>query len=165
MGLFNMNFTKNEKYDILRIIISVMSIIISFILSLDYISWIAVILCGIPIIKECIDSLIKEFDLKADLLVSLAIISSILIGEVFAAGEIATIMAIGGFLEEYTVTKTQGRIKELVNMSPQVATRIKNGIEEKISVENVQVGDILKVLLENLFQLIKQKTMKYIVEQ
>ncbi len=146
MGLFNMNFTKNEKYDILRIIISVMSIIISFILSLDHISWIAVILCGIPIIKECIDSLIKEFDLKADLLVSLAIISSILIGEVFAAGEIATIMAIGGFLEEYTVTKTQGRIKELVNMSPQVATRIKNGIEEKISVENVQVGDILKVL-------------------
>ncbi|MBR3113437.1 MAG: cation-translocating P-type ATPase [Methanobrevibacter sp.] len=141
-----MNFTKNEKYDILRIIISVMSIIISFILSLDHISWIAVILCGIPIIKECIDSLIKEFDLKADLLVSLAIISSILIGEVFAAGEIATIMAIGGFLEEYTVTKTQGRIKELVNMSPQVATRIKNGIEEKISVENVQVGDILKVL-------------------
>jgi hypothetical protein len=68
-----MNFTKNEKYDILRIIISVMSIIISFILSLDYISWIAVILCGIPIIKECIDSLIKEFDLKADLLVSVSL--------------------------------------------------------------------------------------------
>ena len=141
-----MDFTKNEKKDILLIIISAISIIIGFILSQDYISWIAVILCGIPIIKECIDSLIKEFDLKADLLVSLAIISSILIGEVFAAGEIATIMAIGGFLEEYTVTKTQGRIKELVNMSPQVATRIKNGIEEKISVENVQVGDILKVL-------------------
>ena len=146
MGLFNMNFTKNEKNDILRIIISAISIISGFILSLDYISWIAVILCGIPIIKECIDSLIKEFDIKADLLVSLAIISSILIGEVFAAGEIATIMAIGGFLEGYTVTKTQGKIKELANMSPQVATRIKNGIEEKISVENVQVGDILKVL-------------------
>ena len=146
MGLFNMNFTKNEKNDILRIIISAISIISGFILSLDYISWIAVILCGIPIIKECIDSLIKEFDIKADLLVSLAIISSILIGEVFAAGEIATIMAIGGFLEGYTVTKTQGKIKELAIMSPQVATRIKNGIEEKISVENVQVGDILKVL-------------------
>ena len=146
MGLFNMDFTKNEKKDILLIIISAISIIIGFILSQDYISWIAVILCGIPIIKECIGSLINEFDIKADLLVSLAIISSIIIGEIFAAGEIATIMAIGGFLEGYTVTKTQGRIKELVNMSPQVATRIKNGIEEKISVENVQVGDILKVL-------------------
>ena len=146
MGLFNMNFTKDEKIDILLITISAISVIASFILSLDYISWIAVILCGIPIFKECIEGLINEFDIKADLLVSIAIIASIIIGEVFAAGEIATIMAIGGFLEEYTVSKTQGRIKELVKMTPQVATRIKNGIEERIPVENVQVGDILKVL-------------------
>ena len=141
-----MNFTKNEKVDILLIAISAISIIASFILSLDYISWIAVILCGIPIFKECIEGLITEFDIKADLLVTIAIIASIIIGEVFAAGEIATIMAIGGFLEEYTVNKTQGKIKELVKMSPQVATRIKNGVEEKIPINNVQVGDILKVL-------------------
>lgn len=141
-----MNLTRDQKIDIMLIIISTISIISSFILSLDYISWIAVILCGIPIFKECAEGLITEFDIKADLLVSIAIIASILIGEVFAAGEIATIMAIGGFLEEYTVKKTQGRIEDLVKMSPQVATRIKNGTEEKISVENVQVGDILKVL-------------------
>lgn len=141
-----MNLTKDEKVDILLIAISAISVIASFILSLDYISWIAVILCGIPIFKECIEGLISEFDIKADLLVSIAIIASIVIGEVFAAGEIATIMAIGGFLEEYTVNKTQGKIKELVKMSPQTATRIKNGVEEKIAVKNVQVGDILKVL-------------------
>ena len=141
-----MKLTKEQKIDILLIIVSTASIISSFILSLDYISWIAVILCGIPILKECIEGLITEFDIKADLLVSIAIIASIIIGEVFAAGEIATIMAIGGFLEEYTLSKTQGRIEELVKMTPQVATRIKNNIEEKISVENVQVGDILKVL-------------------
>lgn len=141
-----MKFTRDEKKDILLITISIISVISSFILSLDYIAWIAVLLCGIPIFKGCIEGLVTEFDIKADLLVSIAIISSILIGEVFAAGEIATIMAIGGFLEEYTVSKTQGRIEELVKLTPQVATRIKNGIEEKISVENVQVGDILKVL-------------------
>ena len=95
-----MNFTRDQKIDITLIIISIMSIISSLILSLDYISWIAVILCGIPIFKECIEGLITEFDIKADLLVSIAIIASIVIGEVFAAGEIATIMAIGGFLEE-----------------------------------------------------------------
>ena len=141
-----MNFSKNQKNDILLIGISIISLISSFILSADYISWIAVILCGIPIFKECVEGLITEFDIKADLLVSIAIIASIIIGEVFAAGEIATIMAIGGFLEEYTVSKTQSKIKELVNMTPQVATRIRNGIEEKIPVENVQVGDVLKVL-------------------
>ena len=141
-----MKFTRDEKRDILLITISTISVISSFILSLDYIAWIAVLLCGIPIFKECIEGLISEFDIKADLLVSIAIIASIIIGEVFAAGEIATIMAIGSFLEGYTVSKTQERIEELVKLTPQVATRIKDGIEEKISVENVQVGDILKVL-------------------
>lgn len=141
-----MKLTKTQKVDILRIIISAASIIASFILSLDYISWIAVVLCGIPILKESAEGLIREFDIKADLLVSMAIIASIIIGEVFAAGEIATIMAIGGFLEEYTVSKTKGKIEELVNITPQTATRIRNNTEEKIAVENVQVGDILKVL-------------------
>ncbi len=141
-----MKFTKDEKMDILKIAVSAISIIASFVLSLDYISWIAVLLCGIPIFKECIEGMIMEFDLTADLLVSIAIIASIIIGEVFAAGEIATIMAIGGFLEDYTVSKTQGRIEELVKMTPQVATRVKNGIEEKIPVKNIEIGDILKVL-------------------
>ena len=141
-----MRFTKNQIIDITLITISIISLITSFVLSLDYISWISIILCGMPIFKECIEGLVTEFDIKADLLVSIAIIASIIIGEVFAAGEIATIMAIGGFLEEYTVSKTQVKIKELAKMTPQFATRIRNGIEERIPVENVQVGDILKVL-------------------
>ncbi len=145
-GVFKMRFTKNQIIDITLITISIISLITSFVLSLDYISWISIILCGMPIFKECIEGLVTEFDIKADLLVSIAIIASIIIGEVFAAGEIATIMAIGGFLEEYTVSKTQVKIKELANMTPQFATRIRNGIEERIPVENVQVGDILKVL-------------------
>ncbi len=107
-----MRFTKKEIIDIVLIAISAISLITSFILSIDYISWIAVILCGLPIFKECGEGLIREFDIKADLLVSIAIIASIIIGEVFAAGEIATI----------------------------------NGIEERIPVEKVQVGDMLKVL-------------------
>ena len=141
-----MNFSRDEKIDILLIVISAISVIASFLLSLDYLSWIAVILCGIPIFKECAEGLITEFDIKADLLVTIAIIASIIIGEVFAAGEIATIMAIGGFLEEYTVSKAQGRIEELVKMTPQVATRIKKGVEEKIPVDEVKIGDTLKVL-------------------
>lgn len=137
---------KSQKIDLLLIVVSATSIIAGFILSINYLSWIAIILCGIPIFKECAEGLIEEFDIKADLLVSIAIIASIIIGEVFAAGEIATIMAIGGFLEEYTVSRTQGKIKELVKLTPQFATRIKNKIEEKIPVEEVKIGDILKVL-------------------
>lgn len=141
-----MHLKRNQITDILLIIISAISLIASFSLSLDYISWIAVLLCGIPILKECTEGLITKFDIKADLLVSIAIIASVIIGEVFAAGEIATIMAIGGFLEEYTVSKTQNRIKELVKITPQIATKITNKTEEKIPAEEIKTGDILKIL-------------------
>lgn len=142
----NLKFGKKEKINIFLIVISAISLVLSFILKTNTLSWISVILCGTPILKECIESLITEFDIKADLLVSIAIIASIVIGEVFAAGEIATIMAIGGFLEEYTVKKTQSQIKKLVELTPEKATRIKNGKEEKVDSGEIEVNDILKVV-------------------
>ena len=142
----NLKFGKTEKRDILLIVISAISLLASFFLEIDNLSWIAVILCGIPIFKECIEGLVSEFDIKADLLVTIAIIASIIIGEVFAAGEIATIMAIGGFLEEYTVSKTQGKIEELVKLTPTTATRIRNGKEEKVKADEINIGDAIKVL-------------------
>lgn len=55
-------------------------------------AWVAIILCGLPIILEAIVGLVTEFDIKADVLVSLALIASVIIGEYFAAGEVAFIM-------------------------------------------------------------------------
>ena len=62
-------------------------------------AWVSIVLCGIPIIKEAIEGLVSRFDIKADVLVSMALIASVIIGETFAAGEIAWIMTIGSFLE------------------------------------------------------------------
>ena len=59
-----MKFTRDQKIDLVLIIISAMSITSSFILSTDHIAWIAVILCGVPIFKECAEGLITEFDIK-----------------------------------------------------------------------------------------------------
>lgn len=73
------------------------------------IAWIAIVLCGFPIIMEAIVGLTTEFDIKADVLVSLALIAAICIGEVFAAGEIAFIMQLGALLEDLTVEKGKGR--------------------------------------------------------
>lgn len=104
-------------------------------------------MCGLPIIKEAIEALIHEKDIKADLLVSIAIISSTIIGELFAAGVIALIMTIGGFLEEYTVSKTQNEIKNLINITPTTATLIKdNNTEKKINAKDIKTNDIIKVL-------------------
>lgn len=141
---------KDELKEIILMIISAISLITGFIkpdLLFFDLSWIAVILCGLPIIREAIESLIHEKDIKADLLVSIAIISSIIIGEVFAAGVIALIMTIGGFLEEYTVSKTQNGIKHLIDITPTTATIINSNVDEKeIAAQNIRINDIIKVL-------------------
>jgi len=66
-------------------------------------AWLAVILCGVPIVWGALKGLVTEFDIKADVLVSIALIASLTIGEDFAAGEIAFIMQLGSLLEEATV--------------------------------------------------------------
>ena len=115
-------------------------------------AWIAIILCGIPIILEAVIGLVTAFDIKADVLVSLALVASVIIREDFAAGEVAFIMQLGALLEDLTVAKARAGIEKLVHLTPRTARRISaagneaSGAEEIIPAEQVQVGDMLRVL-------------------
>ena len=81
-------------------------------------AWVAIILCGAPIVIEAFIAVVTEFDVKADLLVSLALIASVAIGEYFADGEVALIMQLGSLLEELTVERAQRGIQRLVELDP-----------------------------------------------
>lgn len=95
---------------------------------------------------EAIIGLVTRFDIKADVLVSIALIASICIGEDFAAGEVAFIMQIGGLLEELTVAKARAGIEKLVKLTPQTARVIDGGLEKIIPAEQVAAGSLLRVL-------------------
>ena len=109
-------------------------------------AWIAIVLCGVPIILEALIGLVTRFDIKADVLVSLALIASVCIGEDFAAGEVAVIMQLGALLEELTVARARDGIEKLVHLTPRTARILKNGTEVIVPAEQVQVGDLLRVL-------------------
>ena len=121
------------KRDIIFLVISGIALLISIFnlgsLPFDA-SWVAIILCGLPIILEAIIGLITEFDIKADVLVSIALIASIFIGEDFAAGEVAFIMQLGALLEELTVAKAHAGIEKLVHLTPRSARIIKEDSEK-----------------------------------
>jgi heavy metal translocating P-type ATPase len=142
-------FFDEEKRSVIFLIISLFALILSFsgvtIYTFNY-AWIAIILCGIPIIKDGFYGVITEFDIKADVLVSMALIASIIIGEIFAAGEIAFIMAIGGLLEEYTVSKSRAGIEKIVNLTPRTARVINEDNEKIIDAKDVKIGDLIKIL-------------------
>ena len=137
------------KKDITFLVIGGVAVICSLLniqlFSFD-IAWLAIILCGVPIILEAIIGLVTAFDIKADVLVSLALIASVCIGETFAAGEVAFIMQLGGLLEELTVARARAGIEKLVHLTPQTARVLKNGKETTVPAEAVQVGDLLRVL-------------------
>ena len=107
------------KKDITLLVISGIALIVSIFdlvpLPFDA-SWAAIILCGIPIILEAVIGLVTAFDIKADVLVLLALIASVCIGEDFAAGEVAFIMQLGGLLEELTVARARAGIEKLVHI-------------------------------------------------
>ena len=109
-------------------------------------AWIAIILCGIPIILEALIGLITAFDIKADVLVSIALVASVIIGEDFAAGEVAFIMQLGALLEDLTVARARAGIEKLVHLTPRTARRISGDSEQVISAEDVKIGDMLRVL-------------------
>ena len=137
------------KKDILFLVISGAALVFSIfhIVELPFdTAWIAIVLCGIPIILEAVIGLVTEFDIKADVLVSLALIASICIREDFAAGEIAFIMQLGGLLEELTVAKARAGIEKLVHLTPRTARVISGNSEKLIPAEQVKIGDILRVL-------------------
>lgn len=137
------------KRSILFLILSGISLVISFfdLVNLPFnIAWVAIILCGIPIILEAIEGLVTRFDIKADVLVSLALIASVIIGETFAAGEVAFIMQIGALLEELTVAKARAGIEKLVHLTPRTARIIKNGREVVVTAQEVKIDDIIRVL-------------------
>lgn len=144
-------FKSETQKTVTFIIISSICLFMSLIQSVDELlhfnlSWVAIILCGLPIIKEAAIGLYEEFDIKADVLVSLALIASVIIGEIFAAGEISVIMTIGALLEDLTVQKAQSGIENLVKLTPKQARIIRDNKEIMINADDIEIGDIVRVI-------------------
>ena len=109
-------------------------------------AWIAAVLCGSPILWEAAKGLAERGDIKADVLVSVALIAALAIGETFAAAEVAFIMRFGSLLEELTVRKARKGIERLLLLKPDKARVLRDGDETLVPAGDVRRGDVLRVL-------------------
>ncbi len=106
-------------------------------------AWGAVLISGIPLIYLAIERLIFQKWVSSALLITIAMIASLLIGEVFAAGEVAWIMALGALLEDWTVERAKKGLKNLIDLTPQTA-RLTNG--NIIPASEVKLNDNIRIL-------------------
>ena len=112
-------------------------------------SWITIIISGTPLLYSAIRKLIVNkgiSKISSALLISIAMISAIAIGDLFAAAEVAFIMAIGGILEEKTTAKAKQGLKKLINLTPTQGRKIENGNEILIPAEQIKLNDIIRIL-------------------
>ncbi len=108
-------------------------------------AWIAIVLCGVPIVLGAIVGVVKDHDITADVLVALALIGSLILKEFFAAGEVAFIMQIGSILEDFTSDRAKKGISKLIKLSPKKANLFVDGQIKIIEADQVKLGDILQV--------------------
>ena len=109
-------------------------------------AWGTVIISGIPMLLLALTRLIREKWISSALLIAIAMVASLLIGEIFAAGEVAWIMALGALLEDWTVERAKKGLRNLINLTPQTGRRIRDGVEEVIPVDDIKLGDTLRIL-------------------
>ena len=112
-------------------------------------AWVTVIISGIPMLYLAIWRVIHNpgiSKISSALLISIAMIAAIAIGDLFAAGEVAWIMAIGAILEDKTTERAKKGLKKLISLAPTQGRRIVNGKEEMIPADQILVGDVLRIL-------------------
>jgi len=108
-------------------------------------AWVSILISGLPILKGAVIGLLTRFDIRAGVLISIALIAAVAIGEYFAAGEVAFIMMIGELLEKRTVAKAKAGIKNLLSVVPSMARVRQDGLEIDLPIEQVKVGDLVLV--------------------
>ena len=130
-------------------------LVISFILSRTEISlpvdpaWITVIISGVPLLYLAVWRIIYNpgiSKISSALLITVAMIAAIIIGDLFAAGEVAFIMAIGAILEDMTTNRAKKGLSKLINLAPTEGRRISDGKEEMVKAADIKKGDVIRIL-------------------
>lgn len=124
-------------------LLSFISIVLAFMLGGDMKNFfliVATFIASVPISIKAFQAIkLKTFSIE--LLVTIAVIGALLIGEYVESAVVTFLFLFGAYLEGKTLQKTRSSIRELIEMAPEEATVIRNGEKVTISVDDVEIGD------------------------
>ena len=115
----------------------------------EYLAWVCVVICGIPLLYLSVWRILHNrgiAKISSALLISIAMIAAILIGDLFAAGEVAFIREIGALLEDMTTERAKKGLRNLIALSPATGRVIQGERESTVPVEQIRVSDTVRIL-------------------
>ena len=112
-------------------------------------AWVTVVISGIPLLYLAVWRVIYNpgiSKISSALLITIAMFAAIAIGDLFAAGEVVFIMAIGAILEDMTTERARKGLKQLISLAPVQGRKIENSQEIMIPAQEIRSGDLLRIL-------------------
>lgn len=101
---------------------------------------IATLVAGVPIAYKAYRAILgKAFSIE--LLVTIAVIGALYLGEYVESAAVTFLFLFGAFLESRTLEKTRSSLKSLIDMSPLEAIILRKGVETRVTVEELAEGD------------------------
>ncbi len=115
----------------------------------EQLAWVCVVICGIPLLYLAIRRIVQNkgiAKISSALLISMAMIAAICIGDLFAAGEVAFIMEIGALLEDMTTARARKGLRKLIALTPKTGRVLREGREVVVPASEICRGDLLRIL-------------------
>lgn len=105
---------------------------------------VAMALGGRYVIPAGLQSL-RYGSLDINFLMSAAAIGAIVIGEYIEGASVLVLFAIAEYLEERSMARARNAVKGLMALTPQEASLVQEGQEQRVAVETLNIGDIVRV--------------------
>ena len=100
---------------------------------------------GAPIFKPALGNILRDFDLTAGVMVSIAMMTALIVGEYSAAALVAFMMLIGEMLEDFTVARADNALNALSSLIPEAVTLRRSDRDVEVPIEAVRRGDVVLV--------------------
>lgn len=110
----------------------------------DILMLIAAGLTALPIAKTALIALRYKV-IGIDLLVTIAVIGAIILGEYWEAAVVAVLFSLGHFLEARSINKTRNAIKLLLDQKPNLAYVERDGKIIELNPNKIKAGDVVVV--------------------
>ena len=104
----------------------------------------AAVVAGAPIVVKAVRALLAQV-VSIELLVSIASVGAVVIGEYWEAAAVTFLFAIGHALENATLSKTRSALAELVAVAPDVAVVLRDGQQVEVGAAEVAPGETVLV--------------------
>jgi len=106
---------------------------------------ISAVVGGFPVFKLAVTNVLRDFDMTAGVMVTIAMVAALIVGEYSAMALVAFMMIIGEALEDFTRERADHALRELNELVPAMVTIRLDDEDVEVPIDQVKTGDTVLV--------------------